>query len=101
MGAISDSTGFADSTVTLAERLLEFGIEDALMMDGFNDCVVGILERCGMESIVIYDREKVVAKLIDNEGWSYDEALEFYEFNQLGGWHGTKTPGFIVWLPEL
>ena len=70
-------------------------------MDGFNDCVVGILERCGMESIVIYDREKVVAKLIDNEGWSYDEALEFYEFNQLGGWHGTKTPGFIVWLPEL
>ena len=67
MGAISDSTGFADSTVTLAERLLEFGIEDALMMDGFNDCVVGILERCGMESIVIYDREKVVAKLIDNE----------------------------------
>ena len=101
MGAISDSTGFADSTVTLAGRLLEFGIEDALMMDGFNDCVVGILERCGMESIVIYDREKVVAKLIDNEGWSYDEALEFYEFNQLGGWHGTKTPGFIVWLPEL
>ena len=101
MGAISDSTGFADSTVTLAERLLEFGVEDALMMDGFNDCVVGILERCGMESIVIYDREKVVAKLIDNEGWSYDEALEFYEFNQLGGWHGTKTPGFIVWLPEL
>ena len=94
-------TGYANSTVTLAERLLEFGIEDALMMDGFNDCVVGILERCGMESIVIYDREKVVAKLIDNEGWSYDEALEFYEFNQLGGWHGTKTPGFIVWLPEL
>jgi len=101
MGAISDSTGFADSTVTLAERLLEFGIEDALMMDGFNDCVVGILERCGMESIVIYDREKVIAKLMDDDGYSHDEALDFYQYNQLGAWLGAKTPGFVVWLPEL
>ena len=37
MDSISDSTGFADSIVTLAERLLEIGVENALVMDGYDD----------------------------------------------------------------
>ena len=52
---MSDATGFANSTVTLAEQLLDLGVESALTMDGYDDCAVGILERYGMESIVIYD----------------------------------------------
>ena len=97
---VSDATGFADSTATLAERLLDLGIEDALIMDGFNDCVAGVLERYGMESIVLYDKDKVIQKLIDGGCDSYEGAVEYYEFNQLGGWHGDKTPGFLVWLPK-
>jgi len=31
-------------------------------------------------------------------GSTYDDAIEYYEFNQLGGWHGEKTPGFLVKL---
>jgi hypothetical protein len=83
----------------LADRLLDLGIEDALIMDGFNDCVVGTLERFGMESIVLYDKQKVIQKLIDEGCDSYEGAVEYYEFNQLGGWHGDKTPGFLVRLP--
>jgi len=98
--AMSDSTGFIDSTVTLAERLLELGVEDALVMTGYDDCVVGLLERFGMEPIVLYDKEKVIQQLMDEGCDSYEGAVEFYEFNQLGGWHGDKTPGFLVWLPE-
>ena len=98
--SVSDATGFVDSTVTLAERLLDLGVEDALIMDGYNDCVVGILERFGMEPIVLYDKDKVIAKLIDEGCDSYEGALEYYHFNQLGGWHGDQTPGFLVRLPE-
>jgi len=89
-----------ESTVTLAERLLDLGVESALIMDDYDDCVIGILERYGMENIVLYDKEKVIQKLIDDGCDSYEGAVEFYEFNQLGGWHGDKTPGFLVKLPE-
>jgi|TARA_R110000824_G_scaffold100098_2_gene237978 hypothetical protein len=89
-----------DSTVTLAERLLELGIEEALVMTGYDDCVIGILERFGMEPIVVYDKEKVIEQLMEEGCDSYEGALEYYEFNQLGGWHGEKTPAYLVRLPK-
>ena len=98
-GGMSDATGFTDSTVTLAEQLLDLGVESALTMNGYNDCAIGILERYGMESIVIYDKEKVIEKLMADGCDSYEGALEFYEYNQLGGWHGDMTPGCLVRLP--
>ena len=88
-------------TENLSERLLELGVESALVMDGYNDCVAGILERFGMESIVLYDKDKVIQKLMDEGCDSYEGAVEYYEFNQLGGWHGDKTPGFLIRLPEV
>ena len=78
---------------------MDIGVEDALVMDGYNDCVIGILERFGMESIVLYDKEKVLGKLVD-DGCTYEEAIEFYEYNQLGAWVGDGTPGFLIRLPE-
>jgi len=101
MYPVSDPTGFADSIVTLAERLFDLGVESALIMDGYDDCVIGVLERYGMESIVLYDKEKVINKLVENGCDGYEGANEFYEFNQLGGWHGDKTPGFLVRLPAV
>lgn len=86
---------------TLTETLTDLGAEDALIMDGFDDCILGILERFGIDQpIVVYDREKVIAKLIDRDGMTHEEALEFYYFNQLGGWHGEKTPAFLIKMSE-
>ena len=90
--------GEATGGSTLADRLLELGLESALTMDGYDDCAIGILERYGMESIVIYDKEKVIQQLMDEGCDSYEGALEYYEFNQLGGWHGEQTPGFLSWI---
>ena len=86
---------------TLTETLTDLGAEDALLMDGFDDCILGILERFGIDQpIVVYDREKVIAKLIDRDGMTHEEALDFYYFNQLGGWHGEKTPAFLIKMSE-
>ena len=84
----------------LFDRLYDIGAEEPVVMDGYDDCVVGCLERFGMEPIVIYDKEKVIQQLMDEGCDSYEGALEYYEFNQLGGWHGDKTPGFLILLPE-
>jgi len=83
----------------LADRLPDIGVESALVMDGYDDCVIGVMERYGMEPIVIYDKASVIQRLMDEGCDSYERALEYYEFNQLGGWHGDKTPGFLVRLP--
>jgi|TARA_R110000744_G_C19220101_1_gene547016 hypothetical protein len=85
----------------LSDQLLDIGIEDALVMDGYDDCVIGILERCGTDHVVLYDKEKVIEKIMEESpGGSYLEAVEYYEFNQLGGWHGDRTPGFLIRLPQ-
>lgn len=101
MAVISDSTEFADSIVTLAERLLALGVEDALVMDGFDDCAIGILERFGMNHIVIYDKQMVIDQLIEEGCDDREGAEEYYEYNQLGAWLGDKTPGFLVRMDEI
>ena len=81
--------------------MTDLGAEDALIMDGFDDCILGILERFGIDQpIVVYDREKVIAKLIDRDGMTHEEALDFYYFNQLGAWVGEKTPAFLIKMSE-
>ena len=99
LGGVSDPSGFVDSIVTLADQLLDLGVDSALIMDGFDDCAIGILERYGMEPVVLYDKKLVIQKLVDEGCDSYEGALEYYEHNQLGAWHGNKTPGFLVRLP--
>ena len=82
----------------LKEQLLELGLEEVVVMDGYDDCVVGILERFGTEPLIVYDKDKVIEKLV-TEGLTLEEAVEFYEYNQLGSWVGDRTPGFLVKLP--
>ena len=49
----------------IRENLCEmYGDDDLLFMDGFDDCIIGVMERYGMEPIVIYDKGKVIAKHI-------------------------------------
>lgn len=66
-----------------------------MIMDGYDDCIVGVLERFGQDPCVLYDRDKVLDKLQD-EGMTEEESVEWYEYNQLGAWVGPGTPGFVV-----
>lgn len=65
-----------------------------LVMDGYDDCVVGVVSRFGMTPIFCYDINKVIEKL-QKDGMTFEEAQEFHEFNQLGAWMGYGTPCFI------
>ena len=67
---------------------------DAFKMDGFDDCVLGVCYRFGQEPIIAYDQNKVIAKL-QEDGMTEEEAIEFFEFNQIGAWVGDTTPCFI------
>jgi len=70
-----------------------------LKMDGYDDCIVGMVERFGMTPIICYDKAKVLRKLLRDDGMTQDEAEEFFDFNQLGAWMGNGTPCFLTCGP--
>ncbi len=65
-----------------------------IKMDGYDDCIVGVVERAGQEPILCYDKEKVLCKL-ESQGMNRDEAEEFFYYNQIGTCMGDSTPCFL------
>jgi len=71
-----------ENMTKINRELLEELDPDLLLMDGFDDCIAGIVERYGEEDIICYDRDAVWDKL-GKMGMSCEDAVEFYYFNQL------------------
>jgi len=70
---------------------------ELMVMDGYDDCIAGVVARFGQDPIVCYDLDKVIAKLMAGSDMNHDEAVEFFEFNMIGAWVGDKTPCFITY----
>ena len=68
--------------------------EDMLFADGFDDALVGYIERAGMPSIACYDKFKCVEILAKDI--PYDDAFEYFYFNVLGAYVGENTPCFLT-----
>lgn len=69
--------------------------ETMLQADGFDEAILGTAKRCGQTDIIAYDVAKIIDILMTRDGMDYDEAIEYFEFNILGGWHGEGTPCFV------
>lgn len=76
----------------IREDLLEDD-RDMMLMDGFDDCEVGVVEVGGIR-IMCYSFSKIVEKL-KSQGMTYDDAVEYHYFNQRGAYVGEKTPCFL------
>ena len=74
--------------------------DDLIVMTGYDDCILGTCERFGQVTIVAYDLDKVIARLVA-DGCTEEEAEEYWSYNQLGAWMGDKTPCFIRKGQEL
>jgi hypothetical protein len=72
--------------------------EQALLWEGFEEAYLGHLRRCGQPTIAVYDYEKCIRILIERDGMSYEDAVEFFEFNTVGAWAGENTPGCLTAL---
>lgn len=76
------------------EALLEMDMS-LLLADGFEDAFIGYTQRISEEPVACYDYEKMVDILTHRDGMSYEEAVEYIEFNVAGAWVGNTTP-FLV-----
>jgi hypothetical protein len=79
------------------ERLVEdYPDEEFLKMDGYDDCVIGMIENHDHVLVLVYDTEKVIRKNMKLCKSNYEDAYEYFEFNQLGSYVGKKTPMFLI-----
>ena len=69
-------------------------MEEIMKMDGYDDCLLGVVEMFGKEPLLCYDKNKVLDRLM-GDGMDLEEAHEYYEYNMLGAWVGVCTPCFI------
>lgn len=56
--------------------------------------VVGVVSRFGQPPVLCYDRTRVLEHY-QSEGMSYEEAVEWFEFNVIGAYVGERTPCFL------
>jgi hypothetical protein len=68
---------------------------DALVCDGFDEAIIGMAERINLGPVVAYDVDKMIDIMVERDGMTYEEALEYFNFNILGAWMGEFTPVFI------
>jgi hypothetical protein len=78
--------------MTLEEIINNYGDEDLLKADGFDEAVIGIEINTGR---LVYDIFKMRELLIKNDGMSSDDAMEYLDFNVLGAYMGEKTPIYV------
>ena len=84
--------------MTTRNRLAEM-YEDLIFLDPavFDEAILGVAERFGMDPVVAYDRSRVID--IYARDMTREEAEEFFEFNTIGAWLGDATPVFIDMRP--
>ena len=64
---------------------------EAIMYDGFDAALIGIVARCGTEPLALYDREKCIQLLVD-QGLEYSDAEDYFCYNVEGCYAGPHTP---------
>lgn len=71
----------------------------ALLADGFEQALIGYVERATQPPLALYDRQKCIEILMLRDGMSHEDAEEFFEFNVIGAWMGDNTPAFAT-IPQ-
>lgn len=74
--------------------------EDALLLDGHDNAIMGMATIPSIGTIVLYDTEIIIKNLM-RDGMDYEEAVEFFMFNIDGAYHGQGTPGMFTRLASL
>jgi hypothetical protein len=80
------------------ERISDM-LEEAIFLEPamFDEAILGIAERFGMDPVVCYDRTRCIDILARD--MPREDAEEFFEFNTIGAWMGDCTPIFVDTRP--
>jgi hypothetical protein len=73
-----------------------------LLADGFEDAFIGVVESFGNEPKACYNYDACITILMEGDvmngepQMTYDEAVEYMDYNVTGAYVGEHTPAFIM-----
>lgn len=68
--------------------------EGMLKVDGFDEAIIGVAYRCGMEDVLAYNEHEMV-RILESQGMTNEEAHEYFNYNIAGAYHGDRTPIYV------
>jgi len=69
--------------------------EGAVLLSGFEDCIIGIVEEFGNGRRMLYSKNMILDKLKSRDSMTSEEAEEFYDYNILGLHAGEQNAVFL------
>ena len=75
---------------------IDENVEGAVILSDLDDAIIGVVEEFGNGPRILYSTEKIIQILIDRDGMSEEEAVEYYGFNIVGMFAGEQNPVFLV-----
>ena len=70
-------------------------LDKILLADGFEEAFMGIVESFGTAPKACYNLEQCLDILMARDNMTYDEAVEYLEFNVTQAYVGEHTPAFL------
>jgi hypothetical protein len=68
------------------------------LLNGLDDAIVGLARVHGSDPVVLYDPEIIIEILMDREGLTLDDAVDFYGANIECAYFGPGTPAMLIRL---
>jgi hypothetical protein len=69
--------------------------EGAVLLDGFEEAIVGIVEEFGNGRRILYSKPKILSILCERDLMTMGEAEEFYDYNIIGLYAGEQNAVFL------
>lgn len=69
--------------------------EGAILLDGLEEAIIGIVEEFGNGRRVLYSKSKILSIFCERDLMTMDEAEEFYDYNVLGLYAGEQNAVFL------
>ena len=63
--------------------------------DGFDEAIVGSITSYGRGETVLYSTQKIIEVMMERDGMTAEDAMEFFNFNILGSYNGNGMPAFL------
>lgn len=68
---------------------------DLMAMEGYDDCIVGVVEDLSQNAHVVYDEVLVIQKNEKDHGMSRQDAIDYFYHNQRNAFIGINSPLFL------
>ena len=78
--------------MSLLEILEVYQDEELLMVDGFDEAVIGVK---ALKMRLVYDINKMRTILVERDKMTFEEAMDFLDHNVLGSYVGEQTPIYV------